>query len=89
MWTNYDDFQKEFHRESNAALVMAGQIIMILSAIMFVISFIPLFIHIRKQKMKREKTQAQPVRQKICPECGVDITNLTICPKCGYIVETQ
>lgn len=70
------------------SMVMAGQIIMILSAIMFVISFITLFIHIRKQKKKHEKTQTQPVRQKSCPECGTDITNLTICPKCGHILKT-
>lgn len=88
MWASYEDYQKEVNKEMNDLMVIAGQIIMILSAIMFVISFITLYIHIRKQKMKREKTQAQPVRQKNCPECGIDITNLAICSKCGHILET-
>lgn len=77
MWASYD------------AVVMAGQIIMIVCSIMFVLAFIFLISYILVRKRKHIIIEAEPVRLKFCPSCGTDITHLAICPKCGYVVKTK
>ena len=88
IWASYDDFQKELHREMNNAMVMAGHIILIVSLIMFGLASVLLIIFLKGKKTKQIKRESQPVRKKTCPDCGTDITNLTICPNCGHLLKT-
>ena len=88
-WANYEDFQKEVNKEMNDAMVMLGQILIIVSSIMFVLAFIFLITFIKVRKLKHVKIELEPVRQKSCPRCGTDISFLAICPKCGYVVKTK
>ena len=89
MWASYEDYQKEVNKEMNDAMVMAGQIIMIVSSIMFGLAFIFLITYIMVRKRKHVKIESEPVREKSCPSCGTDITFLAICPKCGFVVKTK
>lgn len=89
MWASYEDYQKEYNKGMNDAIVMAGQITMIASSIMFVLAFISLLTYRKVKKSKHVKIESEPVREKSCPSCGTDIIFLAICPKCGYVVKTK
>jgi Zn finger protein HypA/HybF involved in hydrogenase expression len=85
--TVYENNQKEYNKGIDDAMLMAGQITMIVSSIMFLLVFIFLISYLLTRMQKQINMEAVPDRKKYCTNCGTKLMYYTICPICGYKVE--